>query len=316
MTLTNEIMNYRKIGVEIETTGITREKGAKIIAKYFKTESYRGDTDDERQYDAWVAIDKKGRKWKVMYDGSLDRQRKFLSGERKGEIIYTRSTSYSAEVVTPILEYDEIPILQDILKKLEEGGAIVNRTCGVHIHIDGFKDTTKVKNLVNILSAKEDIIYDSLKIYNSRIEYCHKTNERFLNELNEKNPKTMEELKRIWYNTDNDNSIRYHIRDHYDLSRYTHCNLHALFTKGTIEFRLFNGTLDGTLIKAYIQFCLAVMNQADHAKGSKFKKSNTDNPKFEMRNWLRKMGLNGKEFADCRKVFLGNLKGNSAKRFA
>ncbi|WP_442862889.1 amidoligase family protein [Acutalibacter sp.] len=35
-------------------------------------------------------------------------------------------------------------------------------------------------------------------------------------------------------------------------------NFHAFFTKGTVEFRLFNGTTHAGKMKSYIQFCLAM----------------------------------------------------------
>ena len=37
---------------------------------------------------------------------------------------------------------------------------------------------------------------------------------------------------------------------HYNSSRYHGSNIHATFTKGTVEFRLFNGTLHAGEIKA------------------------------------------------------------------
>lgn len=49
---------------------------------------------------------------------------------------------------------------------------------------------------------------------------------------------------------------------HYHDSRYHCLNLHSVFQKGTIEFRLFNSTTHAGKVKTYIQFCLAISGQA------------------------------------------------------
>ena len=55
---------------------------------------------------------------------------------------------------------------------------------------------------------------------------------------------------------------------HYDDSRYHALNLHSVFSKGTIEFRLFNSTLHAGEVKSYIQLCLAISHQALVQRGT------------------------------------------------
>jgi len=62
----------QNFGVEIELTGITREKAAKTISAYF--ESNHRHTGGS--YDTWSAYDREGRIWKAMSDGSIRRTRK------------------------------------------------------------------------------------------------------------------------------------------------------------------------------------------------------------------------------------------------
>lgn len=104
----------------------------------------------------------------------------------------------------------------------------------------------------------------------------------------------------------------YKITAHYNQSRYHGLNLHATFTKGTVEFRLFNSTTHAGEIKAYIQFCLAVCNQALIQKKASAKKSIIDNEKYAFRCWMLRLGLIGDEFKTCRLHLLKNLEGNSA----
>ena len=107
-------MFKEKFGIEIEFTGIARNKAAKLVAEYLN-----GTVSDARDYyDTKVITAPDGRKWKVMYDGSLRCQTK-----RNGEVI-SASRDYSCELVSPILTYDEdINTLQElvrILKSLEK----------------------------------------------------------------------------------------------------------------------------------------------------------------------------------------------------
>ena len=93
-------------------------------------------------------------------------------------------------------------------------------------------------------------------------------------------------------------------------------NLHATFTKGTIEFRLFQfanptaerrGGLHAGELKSYIQLCLALSEAAKSLK--------TANPKFAMRTWLMRLGFIGWEFTTARDILTRNLAGDAAFRF-
>lgn len=145
------------------------------------------------------------------------------------------------------------------MRKLRKTGAFANKSCGIHIHVDGANHTpVSLKNLINLIASKEDLIYKALDIETSRIRYCKKVNENLLNTINKKKPKTLEELAEVWY----EGYSRESRRKHYHPTRYYGLNLHSIFDKGTVEFRLFNGTTHAGKIKAYIQFCLAVSHQA------------------------------------------------------
>lgn len=99
-------------------------------------------------------------------------------------------------------------------------------------------------------------------------------------------------------------------------SRYTILNLHALFTKGTIEFRIFNASLHAGEVKAAIQFSAALVAFAKKSQRAVYRKVETDNEKFAMRTFLTRLGLNGDEFKSARLHLTKNLEGNAAWRFA
>lgn len=294
-------MKSQKFGIEIEMTGITRKEAAKVIAGYFCTESsYYGGT-----YDAYHAADSRGRIWKAMSDSSITCQRKTAGG---GKSMAPRE--YATEIVSPILTCEDIGDLQEIVRQLRHAGAFVNKSCGIHIHIDASRHTpATLKNLVNLMAQKEDILYKALQIAPERLRYCKKVNEELVEVINRKKPQTLAELADMWYAGSCGSRTA-----HYNESRYRGLNLHATFTKGTVEFRLFNSTTHAGEIKAYIQFCLALSHQALSQKKASCRRSVTDNEKYCMRCWLLRLGLNGDEFKTCRHHMIKNLTGDSAWR--
>ena len=295
-------MRTQRFGIEIEMTGITREKAAEAIAEYFGTESFYIGT----YYKTYGAKDRQGRTWKATYDSSIIAQKK-----ERGRTV-SANENYKCEIVSPILTYEDMADLQEVVRQLRHSGAFVNSQCGIHIHVDASRYTPQtLRNLVNIIASKEDILYKALRIDPARLRWCKKTNEKLIETINRKKPQTMEALKDIWYA----GSTRGR-DEHYNDTRYHGLNLHSTFTKGTVEFRLFNSTTHAGEIKAYIQFCLAVSHQALTQKKASARKTVTDNEKYAFRCWMLRLGLSGDEFKTCRLHFLKHLEGNSAWRNA
>ncbi len=287
-------MRTQRFGVEIEMTGITRAAAAQVIAGYFNTSA----THLGGGYDAYAVRDNEDRLWKLVSDSSIRLE------SRRGA---SRDSHYAVELVTPICKYDDIETIQDIVRILRNAGAKVNSSCGIHIHVDAAPHTVRsLKNIVNIMAAKEELIYKALQVDVSREYYCKKIDTRFLDELNDKRLCSMDELEQIWYNG---RSGRHH---HYDDSRYHGLNLHSVFSKGTIEFRLFNSTLHAGKIKSFIQLCLAISHQALIQRSASRSRTQTSNDKYTFRTWLLRLGLIGDEFKTARYHLLKNLEGNIA----
>ena len=107
-------MKNQNFGIEIELTGITRQQAAAVIANYFGTQSRYVGT----YYKTYAALYPKGRSWKAMSDGSIRCQRK-ANGRTQNA-----SHDYSCEVVRPILQYEDLEDLQNIVRALREAGAL------------------------------------------------------------------------------------------------------------------------------------------------------------------------------------------------
>ena len=187
-------MKTQTFGTEIEVNRISRQAAARAIAGVLSTDGYTAEVRHEGgSYDAWVVIDREGRRWKCVSDGSI-------AGPR----------DQGTEFVTPVCRW----------------------------------------NLVNLVNAKEDLLTQALQISPARRDrWCQPVDPDFLATLNRRKPTTSEELARIWYD---DRNWEWHASQHYDPSRYHLLNLHAVWQKGTIEFRAFNSTLHAGEVKAYI----------------------------------------------------------------
>ena len=100
-------------GTELEYTNISREKAARAIHSVTggSVRYYGGG------YDAWQVTAPDGRVWKAVSDGSLT----------------DRATS--AEVVTPILRWEDLDTLQAVVRALRKAGAKTPSCTSQHVHV-------------------------------------------------------------------------------------------------------------------------------------------------------------------------------------
>ncbi len=297
-------MFQAKFGIEIEFTGITRSKAAGVAAEYLggSVESF-GD-----YYDTQRVTAPDGRVWKLMYDASVTPLKK----ERGRRV--PAGGEYKVELVSPILTYrEDIETLQELVRKLRKAGAFSPDTAGIHIHLDGAAHTAKsIRNFVNIIASKNDLLYQALQIKPERMQYCKKMDEYMVSRMNRRRPRTLADIERVWYAGYQSESQSHH----YHSSRYHFLNLHSFFTgHHTVELRGFNSELHAGKIRAYIVLALALNHQALTQKSASARKPQTDNPRFAMRTYLNRIGFIGEEFKNCREHLCKHLDGNAAWRF-
>ena len=132
---------------------------------------------------------------------------------------------------------------------------------------------------------------------------------------------TKEKAEEIWYSRANDGYCGGIDHQHYNATRYHGVNLHSFFTKGTVEFRLFNSTLHAGRIKAYIQFCLAMSAWAIESNDKIVFRSvsgySADKKVTLMYHILtNRLGLYGDEFKTCRLHMMKQLKENATSAAA
>ena len=301
-----EEMKKQTIGVEVEMNSIARSRAAKVAADFFGTGRHEY-TARRNGYETYSAWDAQGREWKFQKDVSI-----------------AGPDSEKCELVTPILTYADMELLQELIRQLRHAGAKSDATrgCGIHCHIGANGHTPQtLRNLANIMASHESLLADALNLDRGRMNrYCRTVEPGFLEQVNRKKPKTMAQLADIWYTSNGANYGRTH---HYNDSRYHMLNYHATFTKGTIEFRLFqfdapadgkkNGLHAGQL-KSYIQLCLALSQMAKEVRTASPKEQQKENPKYAMRTWLLRLGFIGDEFKTAREILTKRLAGDTAFR--
>ena len=297
------MLKNKLFGVEVEMTGITREKAARLVAGVLGTTPSHPESNC---YHTRTIADQAARKWKIMRDSSITPIRNDDTSEPLDE--------YRVEFVTPPLNYSDIELLQNIIRKLRENGAKAHSSCGIHIHVDGANHTAvSLRRLVNFMTARQDLIYEALQIGDRESSWCHKLNKTLLDAMKKDKNLTKEKAEEVWYSRANDGYCGGIDHQHYNSTRYHGVNLHSFFTKGTVEFRLFNSTLHAGKIKAYIQFCLAVSAWAITSQEKiVFHSMDGYTPEQKvtiMRNILtHRLGLYGDEFKTCRLHLMTPLK--------
>ncbi len=285
-------MKEQQFGIEIEFTGITRERAAEVAARYFGTQRMPSSHYGE---DAYEVPDSQDRIWRFIYDSSIEAQKK-----QDGRIMEAGS-NYKVEMVSPICRYDDIPAIQELVRQLRHAGAFAGPKCGLHIHVDASAfDAGHMRNLINIMASKEDLIYKALQVQVDRQYYCRKADRQFVEEMHRVKPRLREDVMNIWLGRGESPGQ----------GRYRCLNLASIPEHGTVEFRLFNSDIrHAGRIKAYIQLALAVTAQALNQTTASRARTKTSNEKYTFRTWLLRLGMIGDEFRTARTHLLEHLDG-------
>lgn len=301
-----ELIKKQRFGIEVELTGISRSKAAKVVAEALGSTRISGPSNG--CYDKRVVRDSEGRDWIIERDSSIAPTH--TDGSFAGD-------DHRVEFVTPVLSYKDIETHQNIIRALRKAGAVVNESCGIHIHVDGSNhNAASLRRLVGFMVGRQDLIYDALNVGARKEQWCRPVSKKLFRRMKAEGEITRTAAEQIWYSRANDDYSYGIDHQHYNPTRYHGLNLHAFFSKGTIEFRLFNSTLHAGKIKAYVQFCLALSAWAITSEDNfsfRSTKNYTAVQKERLMHTLltHRLGLSGKEFKTCRLHMLAELRKNA-----
>ena len=170
--------------------------------------------------------------------------------------------------------------------------------------------------MTGFMVGRQDLIYEALNVGDRRDRWCKPVSKKLYKTMKAERDITRTALEQIWYSKANDGYVGGIDHAHYNYTRYHGLNLHAFFSKGTVEFRLFNSTLHAGKIKAYVQFCLAISAWAIEANDH-FSFKSTANLTAEQKVTLmhsiltNRLKLTGREFKTCRLHMLAELRKNA-----
>ena len=287
-------------------SGLTRQQAAEAVAALFGTTAVH--SRSSRTYDPWEVTDNDEKVWRFVKDASIRPERR-----ERGRLV-SASDLYKVEMNSPKLGYSEMGKLQEVVRALRRTGALVNSSCGMHVHVDASKHTAQsLKNALSIMYSKEDILFKALKVNENRVErWCRKVDEDKLRKIRKlPSGAGMRQMQGLWYSDTSESPT-----DHYNETRYYALNLHSVFYRGTLEWRCFESTLHAGEVRANITLALAISAQAINQKRTVMRKTEiSENPAFTFRTFLLRLGLIGPEFKNVRKHLLKNLFGDKAWRY-
>lgn len=82
----------------------------------------------------------------------------------------------------------------------------------------------------------------------------------------------------------------------------------------TFSFWLLGAELNPERIAAFKDLCVLMAEYAKTLNRASFKEAQDDNPKYALRTWLIRIGMNGPEYKETRKTILKHMEGSGAFR--
>lgn len=176
------------------------------------------------------------RHWKVVTDGSLQ--------AGPGRVGF--------ELVSPVLTEADFHQIEKVSAVLLQLGAIVNRTCGLHVHIDARQHSVAaLKKLAELYITHEPVI-DRLLPTSRRA-----SNNQFCRSVTQANVTALNQATDI-------NAIA---RAVHNGNRYSKLNYTAFWRHGTVEFRHHSGTVEAAKIIKWIVLCSKMVEVAVREAG-------------------------------------------------
>lgn len=202
------------------------------------------------------ALEKMLKKWNcsIVYDGSLPSSGFEINTAPAGGDIFIKQ-------------------IKEICGELNNAGAIVNKKCGLHIHLDArdfnYKD---IQSLIKVYNTIEPCLFAMVEEHRRRSHYCMPCAEKYMKGI----------PHHSWYSTDG--KVKHHNvknnvvdsvyganglpekKSKYNDARYNALNLHSWFYRGTIEYRLLEGTIDPKEIINWGMMWSNILNYALNVK--------------------------------------------------
>lgn len=250
-------MREKGIGIEFEFTGVTRNEVARALENYFMTEAKVIESSNRDYPYSYYKING----WVVKRDRSIKPQvygYKINSDESDYNKLDLDESDenrmdYMCELISPVLIPSTITDLFRILDILRSLGAFVNETCGVHVHIDAPDNFNELFMLFKKFLIEQDILFNEFGVENWRQKkYCRK----YCLDNFDFNMNVSDVYELLNYLTVSEGYIDINGGDICKEIRYYGLNIYSIIVHNTVEFRLFNGSLDDSDILKIIDWVI------------------------------------------------------------
>jgi hypothetical protein len=168
-------------------------------------------------------------------------------------------------------------LIRFITNRLDKYCAKVNRSCGLHIHLDTADviSVIHLRNLWALYLAFEDVLFSLLPPSRRGNRYCLALRRYFHAQEILESP-TRERLEEIWYRARDSEEVSKLkvIKSH--SSRYIGLNLHSLFHANHAEIRYHSGTTDPEKILQWVNLHALLFDKAKEAEATRLINSALD----------------------------------------
>ena len=279
MAATKDIKKIQ-FGIEIEFTGISKQMTLDAIRSVVG-----GVPSNSSSMSNILTSD--GRKWTVVYDSSISSRittdgviSAITNYMRVNRITSLASTAdmnrhltrandtfngthtNQVEFITPICKFEDIEVIQKIIRAIKKLGGITNESCGIHMHV-GLQSMNyrTARNAIQMFGHAESEIFKIFKPHSHRTRYCAKMPNSLIDICESTRGNTSDQIRAKFRGTSSSNTA---------IGKYRALNVSNIFgsisSKSTIEFRLFNSTLHAGKVKSYIIFVLAIILNANKSQ--------------------------------------------------
>ena len=154
-------MRWKKYGIEMDMTGITRKAAAEILAEQFDTKVVFCLSDN-----GYNVPDQNQRLWRILPSDSIKAER------YNGEKVVGANYMYQVKLLSPFLYENEFPMLEKALEQMELQGTIVNDSTKMNLLLDVscIENWEKYQiNLENLYESKGELFQKALDIPFSQV---------------------------------------------------------------------------------------------------------------------------------------------------
>jgi hypothetical protein len=164
---------------------------------------------------------------------------------------------------------------------------------GVEVKLNFEEHTAdSLKNIINMLYSKQRLIMMAFETEEAFMD------DGFAEDLNKPEINDLEGLKEAFEELGTNRCPGFQID----------------FDEKTFTFKLYSSNLNPERIKAFQDLCVLIARYGRTLNRASYKQAQDDNPKYALRTWLIRIGMNGPKYKETRKTLLKHLEGSGAFR--